>query len=218
MNVLRPCLDILPEPQRRFWPELRQVPRQFVLYGGTALALRLGHRSSADFDFFSSADFEHQELADQLPWLTNSERLQAKRNTLTIVVQRGGPIKVSFFGGLTIGRVGEPQETSDGILRVASLLDLSATKMAVIQQRAERKDYLDLAAILQSGLSPASALGAAQALYRTSFNPMISLKALSYFRDGDLAELPPDIQVSLSQAAATVEAIPTIPLASDQIA
>ncbi|WP_373321508.1 nucleotidyl transferase AbiEii/AbiGii toxin family protein [Rivihabitans pingtungensis] len=25
----------------------------FVLYGGTAIALRLGHRESVDFDFFS---------------------------------------------------------------------------------------------------------------------------------------------------------------------
>jgi hypothetical protein len=26
----------------------------FVLYGGAAIALRLGHRQSVDFDFFSS--------------------------------------------------------------------------------------------------------------------------------------------------------------------
>jgi len=33
---------------------LAGVPPHFILYGGTALALRLGHRESVDFDFFSS--------------------------------------------------------------------------------------------------------------------------------------------------------------------
>ena len=47
-----PRLDILPEPQRRLWDELATVPAEFVLYGGTAIALHLGHRQSEDFDFF----------------------------------------------------------------------------------------------------------------------------------------------------------------------
>jgi hypothetical protein len=54
INSFSPRLDVLPATQRRLWPELRGVPPQFVLYGGTALALRLGHRHSVDFDFFSS--------------------------------------------------------------------------------------------------------------------------------------------------------------------
>jgi hypothetical protein len=35
-------LQILAPAQRRLWDELRQTPREFVLYRGTALALRLG--------------------------------------------------------------------------------------------------------------------------------------------------------------------------------
>jgi hypothetical protein len=47
-------LEILPEAQWRLWPELRPASQLgFVLYGGTAIALRLGHRSSVDFDFFT---------------------------------------------------------------------------------------------------------------------------------------------------------------------
>ena len=49
--MFTPNLSILPEPQRRLWAELRDTPKTFVLYGGTALALRLGHRQSQDFDF-----------------------------------------------------------------------------------------------------------------------------------------------------------------------
>jgi len=35
-----PMLDVLPPVQQRLWPELREVPKRFVLYGGTAIALR----------------------------------------------------------------------------------------------------------------------------------------------------------------------------------
>ena len=39
-----PRLDILPAAQRQLWTELNDVPPEFVLYGGTAIALHLGHR------------------------------------------------------------------------------------------------------------------------------------------------------------------------------
>ena len=49
--TFRPRLDVLPAAQRRLWPALADVPDTFVLYGGTALALRLAHHASVDFDF-----------------------------------------------------------------------------------------------------------------------------------------------------------------------
>lgn len=211
-------LEILPEVQRRFWPELRFVSSQFVLYGGTAVALRLGHRSSLDFDFFSSASFEVDKLASVVPWLRGAEVLQSKCNTYTVVVDRQRPVKISFFGGLTLGRAGSPQRTGDDILAVASLLDLAATKVAVIQQRAEKRDYLDLEALLRSGVSLADALGAARALYGERFNPLISLKALCYFRDGDLPSLSEQTRRQLTDAAGAVKEIPKIMRASDSIA
>ena len=62
-----PRLDILPDEQRALWPELARVPKSFVLYGGTAVAIRLGHRTSVDFDFFSSEPLDFDELF-ALPW------------------------------------------------------------------------------------------------------------------------------------------------------
>lgn len=53
----KPRLDILPPSQRRLWGELINVPKTFTLYGGTAIALQLGHRASVDFDFFSTVAF-----------------------------------------------------------------------------------------------------------------------------------------------------------------
>jgi hypothetical protein len=48
MQKLSPRLEILPAAQRRLWSELDQVPNEFVLYEGTAIALQLGHRQSID--------------------------------------------------------------------------------------------------------------------------------------------------------------------------
>jgi len=65
---------------------------------------------------------------------------------------------VSFFGGLAIGRVGVPQISADGVALVASPLDLLATKLKVLLQRAERKDDQDVVVLLGSGLSLAEGL------------------------------------------------------------
>jgi hypothetical protein len=34
--MFKPDLSIFPEPQRRLWPELRDTPKTFVLYGRRA--------------------------------------------------------------------------------------------------------------------------------------------------------------------------------------
>lgn len=53
--TFEPHLDILPPAQLRLWPELSDTPDEFSL--GTAMALRLGHPTSVDFDFFANNPF-----------------------------------------------------------------------------------------------------------------------------------------------------------------
>ena len=53
-----------------------------------------------------------------------------------------------------------------------------------------------------------TALVAAQKLYGSSFNPEITLKALSYFDDGDLRTLPEEMKARLAAAAREVGARP----------
>lgn len=218
MSHFEPQLGILPAPQRRLWAELGSVPPHFVLYGGTAVGLRLGHRTSLDFDFFSSESFSPQDLLAAIPFLLDGVPLQSQSNTLTVLLERDGEVKISFFGNLTIGRVGEPDTAGDIGLAVASKLDLAATKARVVIERAERKDYLDMAALLRSGIQLANALGAAGALYGSRFNPMITLKALSYFADGDLPKLPDEVRSFLIDQASQVREIPQIHRLSDRIA
>lgn len=120
MSEFSPHLNVLPEGQRRLWGELSAVPREFTLYGGTALA--------------------------------------------------------------------------------------SGTKASVLQVRAEAKDYIDMDALIQIGkVGLPFALAAAEKLYGSSFNPEITLKALSYFDDGNLRKLPTDMKFRLADAVRKVD-------------
>lgn len=93
-NVFSPRLEILPTAQQRLWPELAQTPGHFILYGGTAIALRLGHRPSVDFDFFTQMAFEPRSLLQELPYLRGAVLRQSAANTLTVTVDRGGPVQL----------------------------------------------------------------------------------------------------------------------------
>ncbi len=212
-----PKIGILPPAQRKFWGEAASIPAGFVLYGGTAIALRLGHRSSEDFDFFSSDAFEVSELLHELTFSREAEVLQSGRNTLTLRVERNGPVKLSFFGGLSFGRIAAPDAAEGQRLPIASLPDLMAAKLKVIWQRAEAKDYLDVAALIRAGLSLEYGLGCAMALHGSQFNPVIVLKALTFFEDGDLPTLNSRERGLLIEAAAKVRDIPEVPRAAERL-
>jgi hypothetical protein len=201
VKAFQPRLDILPPSQRALWPKLVAVRERFILYGGTALALHLGHRASVDFDFFSFQPFEVESLRRSASWIWEAETLQAEPNTLT-VLHRGaeGLVKVSFFGGLTFGTVGEPEETADGILRLAGLPDLFATKLNTVYQRAEAKDYLDIYALLKSGLSLTDGLRFSKDIYGADFNTLLPLQALCYFQEPSLRELPEEVKETLVES------------------
>jgi hypothetical protein len=182
------------------------VPAEFVLYGGTGIALRLGHRQSVDFDFFSTRRFDPDALAARIALLQDADVLQKEESTLTVSIDRGVPVQVSFFGVPRLGVVCAPEQTADTGVRVASLLDLAGTKLAVIQKRAEARDYLDIDAILESGsVDLAAALAAAKLIYGRQLNPQISLKALSFFDDGSLTRLPQRVKDRLAAAAKAID-------------
>ena len=214
-----PRLDILPNPQRRLWEELADVPSEFVLYGGTAVALHLGHRQSVDFDFFGNRPFDPVKLTASIPFMTAATITQREPNTLSGIVDRDGPVKLSFFGVPGLARLAPPHLAPGNGLQVASLLDLAGTKAAVVQQRAEAKDYIDLAAMILDGrIDLPTALASARAIYGEQFNPQITLKALSYFEDGNLSRLDKATKDYLAKAAREVDLdrLPTIGRASEQ--
>jgi hypothetical protein len=156
-----------------------------------------------------------------LPFGDRSQVIQESPNTLTLLVAPADGsaqgVKISFFGGLTFGRVGTPQVTSDGVVVAASLLDLMGTKLKVIQQRAEKKDYLDIHAMIERGVPLDEGLAAGKALFGKAFQPSEALKALSYFGDGDLGELPPEVRESLARESASVREVPPMSVLSSSL-
>jgi hypothetical protein len=223
IRTFKPRLDVLPLAQQRLWPELRNAADLgFVLYGGTAIALRLGHRPSVDFDFFSEKPLDRESIKRTFPFIPHSMTIQDKDDAWSLLVLSGDSerdhVKVSFFGSIGFGRVGEPELTDDGVLQVASFADLMATKVKVVLQRAEAKDYRDVAAMLKAGVSLPYGLAAARMIFGPNFQPSESLKALAFYGDGDLKTLTIAEKRTLVDAVKAVRDLPEVAIISKKLA
>lgn len=219
---MKPRLDVLAPPQRELWDEhAKTIPAGWVLYGGTAIALRLGHRRSVDFDFFSDLPLDEDGLRAAIPCLRTAQVLHRAPNTIDLSVPFAtGEVKLSFFGGIRFGRVSRPDLADNGI-EIAGALDLLAIKLKVLLQRVEAKDYLDIDVLLQSGLSLSEGLSAAAALFPLGMNPLDAAKAIAWFKDGQLeTRLPEETKRALTRASASVDpaTIHPTPLASGHLA
>jgi nucleotidyltransferase AbiEii toxin of type IV toxin-antitoxin system len=181
----------------------RSLTPRPIISRGTALALRLGHRQSVDFDFFSRAAFNAGDLAREIPYLAGAEQVQVVSHTLTCRVERGGTVLVSFFGNLRLGEAASREIAEGSRVHVASLLDIAGTKALTLQQRAQARDYLDIDALIRHGVGLPQVLAAGTVVYGRSFNPLITLKALSYFDDVPL--LPIEVQERLRAVVSAVD-------------
>ncbi len=159
-GVFTPRLDILPPAQQRLWPELRPAASLgFALYGGTAIALRLGHRMSVDFDFFCNQALDRAALQAAFPFIAQSTVLQDQPNTLTVNVPYSDDahthVKVSFFGGIGIGRVGQPSESLKAMVYFedGDLHTLTQSEKACLVKAASEVRDLPAVAILERQLT-----------------------------------------------------------------
>ena len=217
-RVFDPRLDVLPAAQREIWEQLRPARiLSCVLYGGTAVALRLGHRESIDFDFFRTAPLDKDEIRRAFAFIERSEVVQDSPDTFAVLVQMpSGTVRTSFFGGIDFGRVNDPDQTRDETLLVASPEDLLATKLKATQDRAEAKDYRDIAELLRAGVSLPRSLGAFKSMFKGE--PAEVLRALGYFDDGDLPTLGEADRQVLTTARDHVRDIPIVPLRMGSLA
>jgi hypothetical protein len=213
-----PKIDVLPAAQQEIWPLLISAPElSFVLYGGTAVALQLGHRISVDFDFFSAAPLHKMEIEAAFQFMGGAQTIQEDENTLVVIATMpSGPVKVSFFGGIAIGRINDPLRTDDSTLLVASMEDLLATKLKAILDRAEAKDYRDISAMLTAGVSLERALGGFSKMYGK--DPGLPLRAIGFFKDGDLPNLSKNDQDILRVARDRVSEVPDVALVRGSLA
>src|SRR6185436_17907645 len=87
-------LGVLPAAQREIWSRLAPARGlNFVLYGGTAIALHLGHRESLDFDFFRFEPLDKDRLRAGFGFMTGATILQDAPETLVVVAEMpSGPV------------------------------------------------------------------------------------------------------------------------------
>jgi len=120
-------------------------------------------------------------------------------------VDRGGLVKIAFFGGLEpLQRIHDPQRAAGSSVRVASLVDLAGMKMRVIQVRGSWKDYVDIHTLATQGVDVPTGLAAAQAI-DPSFDPITSIRALQFYGDGTLNRVPESMRRDLTRWAQQID-------------
>jgi len=77
-------------------------------------------------------------------------------------------------------------------------------KMRVIQVRGSWKDYVDIHALVSSGIDVPAGLAAAKAIDR-EFDPVTSVRALQFYGDGTLNRVPAAVQRDLTRWAQAVD-------------
>jgi len=152
----------------------------FVMAGGTAIALRLGHRLSVDFDFFTMRSFRPDRLHQAINGLDlETTVLQEEPGTLTLSADE---VKVSFFhypyAFLDV-------ESKLYGVRIAGLIDIASMKLMAMMQRGAKRDYVDLYWILQNIPFAKIAENMVKRYGSKRVNPLVIGKALVFFRDAD---------------------------------
>lgn len=150
--------DVMPERTARLfdaivklWPD--ELSEKFILVGGTALALRIAHRTSEDLDLFSIDERISPQTSDVI-----HKFLKALKNEYGMVaVVRGADtrqvdywiegVKVSFCArGLDF--INENCDSIDRF-KIASMETLIAMKAKAIQaQRTKSRDFFDVATLI----------------------------------------------------------------------
>ena len=166
------------------------------LVGGTALALRFGHRRSIDIDLFASENFNAERIVETLKDKYPLEDITIETDTVNASIQ---DIKLDLIAH-RYPLIDQPV-TIEGI-RMLSLKDLAAMKLNAIANRGSRKDFWDCAELLERW--PVREL---LGYYREKYphtNIWQVQKSLCYFDD---AEIDPDPDILKKRTWEEVKAL-----------
>jgi len=175
----------LAKEQRRALDRLKAVQgiERFYLAGGSAVAVHLHHRRSLDLDLFSlSPDEDLSAMSERLRAVLPDLKVLGLTEASLRILAAGVPVDFVRYPYSPL----HPPETGRVAIPVAGLEDLAAMKLAAVARRGLKRDFWDLHAIAESGMTlwdMANAylakFGAAEAdLYHV-------LRALTYFDDAE---------------------------------
>ena len=160
--------------------------KPFSLVGGTALALRYGHRSSEDLDLFYHEKFSQSEIIKDLEG-TFKQRFVYKQEHTTFGI-------FCFIDEIKVDIVHYPHfpiasiESEDEI-RFYSSADIAAMKIQAILGRGKKKDFWDLHELFKH-----YSLQQIMDWHKQKYpNQMLAISipnAITYFVDADESETP----------------------------
>lgn len=175
--------DILNHRQVELLPLIHDFADGFYLAGGTAIALKIGHRRSLDFDLFSENELKKTIInqtilaKDYQPILIYEEKdqlhLLVNETKLTFLHY---PYKI------------QEKEVVGEIIDTPTLEVLGAMKAFTLGKRAKWKDYVDLYFLLRDHLEMQEIVEKANDIYKGFFNKKLFFQQLSYFDDLDYSE------------------------------
>lgn len=179
-------LNCLPSDVRGLLKDLSGIVHvhDFILAGGTALALQIGHRLSVDLDFFTARPFSTEEIFSELRRLDlDPVILEESAGSLTVTLNKA---KVSMFH-YPYPFTGKEKEIKG--IPVAGIIDIASMKVIAISQRGARRDFVDLYFVLQEIPFRKVAENMIERFGRGRINPVHIGKSLVFFND---AESDPD--------------------------
>jgi hypothetical protein len=156
--------------------------QNFVLVGGTSLALQLGHRLSVDIDLFGKSEIDENYFLSTLRKFGEVIVLKKSKNILICSVNG---IKVDFVN-YNYNWLDDYIEVD--LIRLASKKDIGAMKLNAIAGRGSKKDFIDLFFLMEE-----FTIDELLAFYLQKFDDgseFMVRKSLTYFDDADLEETP----------------------------
>jgi len=176
-------IDILSESQKQLLPFLKQFNREFILVGGTAIALQLGHRRSIDFDLFKSKTFNSVKIKRRISECGFTNQIIHEESDQIHFVVNG--VKLTFF---SFGFEIHPVVRFDSYIKMPDLIELSAMKAFAMGRRAKWKDYVDMYFLLKYHFSFAEVTAKSNELFESVFSEKLLRQQLCYFDDVDFSE------------------------------
>ena len=181
--------------------------KPYILCGGTALAIQIGHRKSEDLDFMMwrisktekpevNWNAIERELKEKIGEIENFNMLGFDQVEFVV---KG--VKFSFFVSDNLSPVTAPTEYL-GNIRLADIESIMAMKMEVMLRRMKFRDYYDIYCMLQEGYSIHNGIEKALNLSRhrlSSKNIIAMLLGGQFVPDNNFATLEPKYDVTKEQ-------------------
>ncbi len=178
-------LDRLDSERQEVFKQLKHFSRSFVLAGGTAIMLQIGHRMSYDFDCFSEKSLPKNLLREIKKTFSRFILPRFQTSELITFLTHNG-IEVTF--------VYHPYRPLRKVVKTDSLSlfhldDLAANKAYTIGRRGQWRDYVDLFFFLKWQLYDLDTINEfAKKKFQGEFNEKLFLEQLVYFDDLIIAE------------------------------